>query len=72
MTASEILGSVHVQSAYLFDGDHWLEVPVKDWDDVKALPHGLTYGMREYGFTGWNSDRGLAYFSTRQCFARIT
>lgn len=70
MTASEILGSVHVQSAYMFDGHHWLEVPVKDWDDVQALPDGLIYDTREYGWTGWNSDRGISYYSTRKPVAK--
>jgi hypothetical protein len=69
MFATPVIGSVKVNAAYAFEGHHWLEVPVTDWDDVKTLPVGLRYEGRTYGRTGWNSDRGVAYYSTRSAYA---
>lgn len=70
MKATEIVGTVDVQSAYAFEGNHWLEVGVSGWEGVLALPAGLAYQGREYGQTGWNSDRNVAYYSTAKRFAR--
>lgn len=68
-TAKQISGAVEVVAAYQFEGNFWLEVPVRDYDDVKALSPGLSYNGLVYGQTGWNSDRGIAYYSTRKAFA---
>lgn len=33
------------------------------WDDVKKLTRKvLTYGGKDFTFTGWNSDRNECYF----------
>jgi hypothetical protein len=49
----------------------WLVVPcVGGYDTMKHLPAGVVYGGREYGKTGWNSDKDVAYYSTSKSFAR--
>jgi hypothetical protein len=63
------------RGAYLvaaYDDNHdllTLEVPA-GWDDVKHL-HGrvISFAGRRFGFTGWNSDRNLAYFAGNRPFA---
>lgn len=53
-------------------GVRWLTVGVPNgWDDVRPLTgRVLSFEGREYGFTGWNSDRNVAYFRTGAPVAR--
>jgi hypothetical protein len=68
--ATAIPQSVSVVNAYEFEGQGWLEVPIAgDYESVQALPAGLHYRGRDYGQTGWNSDRRIAYYTTGKGFA---
>lgn len=54
-------------------GAHWITVSVPDgWDDVRPLTaRVLSFEGQEYVFTGWNSDRNVAYFRTGLPVARV-
>lgn len=52
-------------TAYAFGGHYWLEIACHDYDEFRIQPSGLEYEGRVYGRTGWNSDRCVAYYSTR-------
>jgi len=54
-------------------GAYWLTVGAPNgWDDVKPLTSRvLEFEGRQYGFTGWNSDRNVAYFRTGAPVARV-
>lgn len=54
-------------------GVRWLTVGVPNgWDDVKPLTSRvLEFEGRQYGFSGWNSDRNVAYFRTGAPVARV-
>ena len=69
-TATAII-SIAVINHYRFEGEGWLEVDMggRDYDDLKKLPVGLLFEGECYGRTGWNSDRGVAYYSTRKKLA---
>ncbi len=56
-------------SVYPLDGDWWLEIHCPDYDAFESQPKGLTYEGRTFGRTGWNSDRSVAYYTTRQKLA---
>jgi hypothetical protein len=46
-------------------GVSWIAVAgASDWRAMKTLPQVVRYEGRVYGQTGWNSDRGEAYYST--------
>jgi len=42
-------------------------VRCRDYDDYCALPDALRIDGATYGLTGWNSDRGHAYYRTDCC-----
>lgn len=44
------------------DLDRVITVGCPDFDAYRALPCALSYNGSTYGRTGWNSDRGVAYF----------
>lgn len=52
---------------------HWLTIPVPNgWDDVKTWAgRVLEYAGRRYAYSGWNSDRNVAYFRTGLPVARV-
>lgn len=54
-------------------GVRWLTVGAPSgWDDVRPLTSRvLEFEGRQYGFTGWNSDRNVAYFRTGAPVARV-
>jgi len=39
-----------------------LVVSCTDYDEYRALPAALRFEGQLYGRTGWNSDRGQAYY----------
>ena len=53
--------------------DGFVEVQVPNgWDDVKTLVGKvLRVNSTLYGFTGWNSDRNVAYFKAGVATARF-
>lgn len=53
-----------LRTVAMHSGDDWLETPVPGgWDEVQRLDGKvlLVDGV-PYGYTGWNSDRLVAYF----------
>ncbi len=54
------------------DGQWWIRVGLDEasWACVKKLPKALEYQGRIYGWTGWDSDRGQAYFRSPAPVAR--
>lgn len=67
--AHAIANAVEVLVNYPMDGYWWLECPCADYDALTLLPVAVEFEGRRYGRTGWNSDRGVAYFSTQRAFA---
>ena len=54
-----------------FDGEALIVPCPAGWDDVLALrAHVLEFEGRTFTFTGWNSDRNVAYFKPGTGFAR--
>jgi hypothetical protein len=58
---------VAVLLSYAIEGEHWIEVACGfDYEAMRAAcPQALAFEGRTYARTGWNSDRGVAYYSTR-------
>jgi len=56
-----------------FPGLPYLEVDVPEgWDDVKKIKGKvLEFGGRDFSYTGWNSDRNVAYFKPAYDVAKI-
>jgi hypothetical protein len=65
--ARAIKGAVTVIYSYLLDGEYWLEVAATDHKN----PAALEFQGRRYGYTGWNSDRGRAYYKAGQDVAVV-
>lgn len=60
---SPIKGAVRVIVAEQFDGGTCLTVDCSNgYDDFKSLPQAVTFNGKVFGKTGWNSDRGVAYY----------
>jgi len=51
------------------DGERGLTVSCADFSVYKVLPAAVTCEGIAYGLTGWNSDRGHAYYKTGQRLA---
>ena len=51
----------------------YLEVDCPNgWDDVKKISRKvLEFGGRDFSYTGWNSDRNVAYFKPAYDVAKI-
>lgn len=56
------------------DGVRWLTVSAPlGWEDVVVLTDRvLEYDGRHYAYSGWNSDRNVAYFRTGAPVARVS
>ena len=67
--ATAILNSLVVLNQDVLPGEAILTVSCADFSVYKTLPAAVTYGGIAYGRTGWNSDRGHAYYKTGQRFA---
>jgi len=46
------------------NGVRVVTVPCADWDAVSRLPPAVAFEGREYGRTGWDSDRRVAFYRT--------
>lgn len=69
MLATTIPNTFKVLTLYPFEGYWRLELACEDYDALTRLPDAVECEGRRFGRTGWNSDRGVAYYSTRQAFA---
>ena len=63
MTA-EIESGIVIQAISRREGVGCLVTGCADYDEYRALPQVVRYEERLYGRTGWNSDRGVAYYQT--------
>jgi hypothetical protein len=65
MKATAIQNAIRVMShGTLPDGVRYLETRGCDYTEVRTLPNVVEFNGERYGFTGWNSDRGIAYYRT--------
>jgi hypothetical protein len=69
MQAKIVPNTVSVIEAYTFEGDGWLVTPCDVVEGWKS-PRALRFNGEMYGFRGWNSDLGRAYYCTRQLTAQ--
>lgn len=69
MATATPVNAVTVTLHYPLDNDYWLETDCADYEALKVLPQALQFEGRTYGRTGWNSDRGVAYYSTAKAVA---
>lgn len=55
---------VTVTKPVSIEGDLYIEVSVPNgWDDVKKLTNKvIEVNQLDFSYTGWNSDRNIAYF----------
>ncbi len=67
--AHAIPNALQIIVDYPFEGDRWIEVHCRDYEHYTTLPHAIEFQGRRYGRTGWNSDRFVACYTTRQPFA---
>ena len=67
--AHAVPNAIQIIVDYPFEGEHWIEVTCQDYEAYTLLPHALEFQGRRYGRTGWNSDRCVAYYTTRRPFA---
>lgn len=70
MKAKEIKGTVPVLNQFFFDNEHSFETSCLDYDDYERLPNAVELDGRMYVKTGWNSDRGRAYYKTGRPVAK--
>jgi hypothetical protein len=59
-----------VVAAWTVEGQTCISVPCADIDTYASLPGAVEFEGRLLGRTGWNSDRGLAYYKTGATLAR--
>jgi hypothetical protein len=70
MEAKAVVAAVSVISSYKLEGALWVEVPCSGYEALEALPAALEYEGKVCGRTGWNSDRGVAYYSSSRKVAK--
>lgn len=58
------VNKVTVTKPVSIEGDLYIEVSVPNgWDDVKNLSNKvIEVNSLDFSYTGWNSDRNIAYF----------
>lgn len=69
MATATPVKAITINHHYPLDNDFWLETDCADYDALKTLPKVVQFDGRTYGQTGWNSDRGVAYYSTSKSVA---
>jgi len=69
MTANRVEAVTVLAVEKLPDGVIVLIVPCGSYDEYRNLPHVVSREGAYYGRTGWNSDRGIAYFRDDAEFA---
>jgi hypothetical protein len=70
--AKSVPGSVEAINSYKdkVDGVFFVIVPCPDYDAFASLPAAIEYEEIVCGKTGWNSDRGEAYYNSKHGFAK--
>jgi len=62
MDTATRIDAIPVVDETCIDGVTVIETPCPDADAFAALPTAVSWGGRTLGRTGWNSDRGRAYY----------
>lgn len=65
MMATRVDNAIVITSSQTRDGICVLETPCNTFSDYKSLPtivHISAFGKSIFALTGWNSDRGVAYY----------
>jgi hypothetical protein len=50
------------------DGITWASTNCRDYDVFAALPQTVMLNGKRLGKSGWNSDRGIAYYKSNSTF----
>jgi hypothetical protein len=70
MKAKAIKDTVPVLNQFFFGNEHSFETSCVDYEDYEMLPDAVELKGRIYVKTGWNSDRGRAYYKTGRPIAK--
>ncbi len=70
MEARIVRDHIPVRTDYHLSDCRCLEVDCADHDTYMSLPRVVEKDGDLFGLTGWNSDRGMAYYKTGVPFAR--
>lgn len=70
MLATAIENTIPVLGNWLLGNEYGFETDCADYDHFAALPNAAELDGRTYVKTGWNSDRGRAYYKTGRPVAR--
>lgn len=62
---------VSVVAASVCEGVHFAMVACADYEAYCALPQVISFEGRLLGRTGWNSDKGVAYFRSDAKMGRV-
>lgn len=70
--ATPVTDAIRILAVEKCDGTTFLTIDCRDWDVMRGLPKLVSFDGRVFGKTGWNSDRGIAYYSDAVRIARHT
>lgn len=71
MKASIVPDMINVAVASTCEGTLCLVVDCRDFDHFTKLPAALLFEGRVCGKSGWNSDRGAAYYQSSVALAHV-
>lgn len=64
MQAKILPGFLKINALHVIEGEFVAETDCEDYQAYKSLPAAIEVDGRIMGKTGWNSDRGYAYYKT--------
>lgn len=71
MRARALEEYINVTTAATVEGDSIITVSCPDYEAYSKLPAVVEFEEKLHGRTGWNSDRGVAYYKTSAPIASI-
>jgi len=71
MDAKVMKDRLLLSGAFTIEGETVLVTDCRDYDHFRTLPTVVEYNGRECGRTGWNSDRGEAYYKSHMSIALV-
>jgi hypothetical protein len=71
MYAKIVRDYIAIKADYHLADCRVLEINCADHDAFVALPHIVELDGIKFGLTGWNSDRGMAYYKNTVAMAKI-
>lgn len=69
MQAKRVRDAVAILAEHSLGKERVLETSCADFDEYSELPNVVRYFGRVYTKTGWNSDKGMAYYKTGNFYA---